>query len=350
MTSALKISAAPAAALCLALLAACDAKGPPPPPPPPPPPAVSLSPRLIEQASAYRYYMNHATAITPDFADGDAIARSLKIGAAYEPAQLLRGAIAYGAVAALQDAEFVAGVRKYAVDATQRREITNQLIQNPNYVLGMTGAPNAAALAIAALGTEGQKLYDAGKAVKQSAYNIQHQKWSKSDVANRDLRLSQAKALSATPLVGDVAETARLQQAALGAESLGLTPSQANPPYTQVVARSLTVAALAALGEAGDANLDTVMAVMAEPNVASCINMSKLNLYQCLAVSKPHYEDVFCLGQHVMMDTGRCVIKASGLPEPYEPRFVPQVRVAGAETAPKAAAGKGGKKAASKKR
>ncbi|HQN52610.1 MAG TPA: hypothetical protein PK913_16305, partial [Phenylobacterium sp.] len=114
MTSALKISAASAAALCLALLAACDAKGPPPPPPPPPPPAVSLSPRLIEQASAYRYYMNHATAITPDFTDGDSIARSLKIGAAYEPAQLLRGAIAYGAVAALQDAEFVAGVRKAA--------------------------------------------------------------------------------------------------------------------------------------------------------------------------------------------------------------------------------------------
>ena len=350
MTSALKISAAAAAAACLALLAACDAKGPPPPPPPPPPPAVSLSPRLIEQASAYRYYMNHATAITPDFTDGESIARSLKIGAAYEPGQLLRGAIAYGAVAALQDPAFVAGVRKYVGDAAQRREITNQIIQNPNFVLGMDGASSAAGLTIAALGTEGQKLYDAGKAVKQSAYDIQHQKWSKSDVANRDLRLSQAKALSATPIVGDLAETARLQQASVGAESLGLTPLAANPPYTPVVVRSLAVAALAALGEAGDANLDTVMAVMADPNIGSCINMSKLNLYQCLAVSKPHYEDVFCLGQHVMMDTGRCVIKAAGLPEPYEPRFVPQVRVAATESAPKPGAGKGGKKAASKKR
>ena len=33
--------------------------------------------------------------------------------------------------------------------------------------------------------------------------------------------------------------------------------------------------------------------------------MSKLNLYQCLAVAKPHYEDVFCLGQHVLIDTGQ---------------------------------------------
>jgi hypothetical protein len=54
--------------------------------------------------------------------------------------------------------------------------------------------------------------------------------------------------------------------------------------------------------------------------------MAKLNLYQCLAVSRPHYEDVFCLGQHIMMDTGRCMIKAAGLPEPYEAKFVPEVQ------------------------
>ena len=27
-----------------------------------------------------------------------------------------------------------------------------------------------------------------------------------------------------------------------------------------------------------------------------------------------------------MMDTARCVIKAAGQPEPYEPKFVPTVR------------------------
>ena len=52
---------------------------------------------------------------------------------------------------------------------------------------------------------------------------------------------------------------------------------------------------------------------------AMCLNMGKLNLYQCLAVAKPHYEDVFCLGQHVMIDTGMCVLKASGAELPYEP-------------------------------
>jgi hypothetical protein len=58
---------------------------------------------------------------------------------------------------------------------------------------------------------------------------------------------------------------------------------------------------------------------MAEPASAMCLNMAKLNLYQCLAVAKPHYEDVFCLGQHILIDTGMCVIKASGAAMPYEP-------------------------------
>ncbi|PXA88788.1 hypothetical protein DMC25_10410, partial [Caulobacter sp. D4A] len=96
-------------------------------------------------------------------------------------------------------------------------------------------------------------------------------------------------------------------------------PRSAPPPYRPLVIRSLAVAALAALGAAGDENLPTIEAIMAEPSAGSCLNMAKLNLYQCLAVSKPHYEDIFCLGQHIMIDTGACVIKASGAPMPVEP-------------------------------
>jgi hypothetical protein len=92
------------------------------------------------------------------------------------------------------------------------------------------------------------------------------------------------------------------------------------------VTRGLAIAALAVLGEAGDANLDTLLGLMNEPNIGSCMATSKLNLYQCLAVARPHYEDVFCLGQHAMMDTGRCVIRAAGLPEPYEARFIPDAK------------------------
>jgi hypothetical protein len=80
------------------------------------------------------------------------------------------------------------------------------------------------------------------------------------------------------------------------------------------------------------------------------MNMAKLNLYQCLAVSKPHYEDVFCLGQHIMMDTGRCVIKASGNTEPYEAKFIPKIRVADGDTGYKVTPAKTPIKSATKKR
>ena len=42
------------------------------------------------------------------------------------------------------------------------------------------------------------------------------------------------------------------------------------------------------------------------------MKMAKLNLYQCLAVAGPHYEDVFCLGQHALIDTAQCVNDAAG--------------------------------------
>jgi hypothetical protein len=258
---------------------------------------------------------------------GGAIAEALRTGAAYEPRQLIEGATAYGAIAALQDPAFVAGVRAYAANAETRRQIAHEIIRDPAYAVGISGSASAAALVKTALGEDGAKYYATGKAVKDAAYSVQKERWSKTDVANRDLRLTQAKALSATAVVGDLAETARLQAAATGNGSLGLVAAEtpASPPYTPIVVRSLAIAALSVLGEATDENLETLKAIMLEPNANMCLSMAKLNLYQCLAVSRPHYEDVFCLGQHAMMDTARCVIKASGQPEPYEPRFVPQV-------------------------
>jgi len=313
-------------ALLVALAAAC-AEAPPKviaPPPPPPAPTVSLSPRLIELASAYRHYVTNTTAIAPAFMDGDAVATSLRTGAQYEPQQLAKGAIAYGAVVALQDRAFVEGVRVYAKDPTQRRQVAYEILKDPAYAVGLSGSAGAAGLVISALGNDAQRLYDNGKSVKQAAYDIQKQPWSKVDVPGREARLANAKSLSAAAMAGNVDETARLQQASTGAATLGAPAAQAvAPPYTQTVVRALAVAALAVLGEAGDANVSTVMGLVTEPNVGMCMNMSKLNLYQCLAVARPHYEDVFCLGQHAMMDTGRCMIRATGLPEPYEARFVP---------------------------
>eukprot|EP01041_Mallomonas_annulata_P019878 gene19878-39422_t len=140
------------------LLVACAAppKAVTPPPPPPPIPTVTLSPQVVQAASAYRAYMSRGSAITPEFADGDSVARSVQVGAAYEPAQMVRGAIAYAAVVALQDKAFVDGVRLYANDSSQRREVITELLRNPAYVVGLPGSAGAAGLVIANLGSDAQ--------------------------------------------------------------------------------------------------------------------------------------------------------------------------------------------------
>jgi hypothetical protein len=300
-----------------AILASC-APSPPPAPPPPPPP-VGMSSQLIELASAYRAYLNRATAISPTFTSGQQVADSLRIAEGYQAQQLLQGAVVYGAVAALQDQSFVAGVRKYAADPAQRQQVAYEIMRNPNYVSGIDGAASAAGLVQAALGGDGRKLLDIGRRMKQDAYDVQKSAWSKGEVAGRDARLAQAKQLGATPDLSETDETTRLQQASVGATSLGLTPAMADPPFTPLVAHSLAVAALAALGYADDAHVQQVTPLLTDPDSGSCLNLAKLNLYQCLAVAKPHYEDIFCLGQHVMEDTGACLMKRAGVAVPPDP-------------------------------
>lgn len=309
-----------------ALVAACGSAPPPAPPAPPPPapapviPQVSLSPKVVEQAAAYRAYVARASAISGSFANGDDVAQSLKTGESYEPAALQRGAIAYGAVVALQQPDYVAGVRKFVADPDIRRTVAYDVIRNPDYVTKFAGYDEAAGMVRHALGEDGRHVLLTGRAVRQSAYDVQHQAWSKADVPGAAARLALAKDLSARAGVGEVEETARLQSAVGGGAQMDRTSDRAEGgAYANAVNHALAVAALAALGYANDDSLGSVMPMLGEPDEVSCLNSAKLNLYQCLAVARPHYEDVFCLGQHALEETGHCLMKGAGVAEPIDP-------------------------------
>jgi hypothetical protein len=199
-------------------------------------------------------------------------------------------------------------VRSFAADPRQRAQIVAWITDNPTYAVGFRGSDRAAGLIVAALNDQGQRVLDTGRRVKQAAYDVQHQKWSKADVPARPARLALAKSLSSAQLSPGLEDRARLQRASTGADPMAVAGSPVAPPYTPTVVRALAIAALAALGEGGEAHSDQIMALLSEPDEGECLHMAKLNLYQCLAVAKPHYEDVFCLGQHILMDTGQCII------------------------------------------
>jgi hypothetical protein len=93
------------------------------------------------------------------------------------------------------------------------------------------------------------------------------------------------------------------------------------------VVRSLALAALAALGAGGEDARANTEALTVEQNSEFCLNMSKLMLFQCLAASRPSYEDIFCIGRHVARDLATCTAQ-NITPAPIA---VPTTEVAGSE-------------------
>lgn len=352
------------ASLIALIIAGCATDTPPPPPPPPAPvgPPVTLSPLISDAASVYVDYIYQLKHIKSDFNNADDVQTRLSTGSQFEPQQLARGAVAYAAVIAMQDPAFRSTIRGFANNDQSRMEMARSLMSDYTYVAAIPGVSTAAERVITALSDDGRSVYEAGSKVKQSAYDVQRQKWSKDPVAERDARMTKAKQNSVTLRSVNSGKSARILAAAVNGEGIGKDPEyedeyviQGNTvllsqtatsaadvalpasvtdtsdprvfsaPYTSTVYRALTIAALSILGEGGaerDAWLDSALTASDGP---SCLGLSKLNLYQCLAVSKPHYEDIFCLGQHVMMDTGQCLAKMSSNALSFAP-----VRVIGA--------------------
>jgi hypothetical protein len=253
---------------------------------------------LAAQASAFEGFMRHAANIDATFSGPAEVAQALQTGAAYEPKGMEAGVIAYAAMAALQEPRFVAAVRA----DKNRGQLAQRLAANPRAALALPGAEAAAGRASGALYARGDALADEGRKVKQAAYSVQHQAWSKANVPDPAGRLSRVKRISAAGYQPSRDDAGRLQSSLSDAGRRGGAPSP-------LVARGVAVAALSVLGEDGKAR-----GLMTDPKAAMCLRLAKLNLYQCLASAGPHYEDIFCLGQHAMIETGQCVVDATKAP------------------------------------
>jgi hypothetical protein len=307
-----------AAAAITATLAACSTPEPEPVvvPPPPPPPPVALNEGVAQAASIYVAFIRDVGTIQAGFPDAESIQSAMHKGAAYDPATLSRGMIAYGSILALQSPEFVAGVRTYAVDPATRADVVANIIRDPAYAAGLPGADAAAGLIIATLGKDIASLTTIADAVEQDAYTIQERsdprrRWATVPIADRAVRLETAKTISAGQMLPSAEDSARLFAAANNGAGLDLVPATQAPPFTPAIVHSLAIAALAALGAAGDDARTNTEALSIETNAQFCLDMSKLNLFQCLAASRPSYEDMFCVGRHIVRDLATCTTQAT---------------------------------------
>jgi hypothetical protein len=80
---------------------------------------------------------------------------------------------------------------------------------------------------------------------------------------------------------------------------------------TPIEARALALAAESVLGRAHGVDRDRLTPLFSEVDSAECLRIAKLNLYQCMAVAGPQYEDIYCMGQHALTDTASCVAGAA---------------------------------------
>ena len=283
-----------------------------PPPAADPGPRVSISRRVVDAAGAFDGYMHRASAIKADFNNGATVAHAVALGSVYEPGQLQQGIIAYAALVALQDPLFVQAVQDAASDPQSREAFAARLVDEPQWVLMAGAARRAATRVSAVLGHMGAELVVAGAAVKQASYDLQAQDWSKGAIVGGDERLARIKAQSAVPVSLLPADQVHLIGGLAAYRSAGAASQGEAETATAVVTRGMALAALAVLGKAGDDQGQRVDALLADPLDAQCLKMAKLNEYECLAVAGPHYENLFCLGNHAMMETGKCIVSAAG--------------------------------------
>ncbi len=303
--------------------------------PPKPAPAVltedeaaffnTLGGRVTNAAAAYDGYVRHAQAIDPGFSDAASVQRAVRSGSDYQPEQLQQGMVAYAAMIALRNPAFVDGVRaRAAADPS----FADRLAEQPAAVLQVPGAQAAAMDVAGVLHAHGIALQSTAKAIAKSAYDVQAQPWSKTPVANPVEVLAGVKASAAAPRTAD----APTEKALL--LSLVSTPrgdAAGAPSATPAVVRGMAVAALAVMGRAGDKEDLRIQTLLQDELSAACLKMATLNMNQCLAAAGPHYDDIFCVGEHSVGETARCVSSAAdGGPGQMQPDA--DVRVAAADT------------------
>ena len=284
----------------------------------------ALGRRLTNGAAAYESYVRSAAAIDPRFTDARSVQSALLVAENYNPAQLQEGAIAYAAVLALRNQAFVDGVR-----AQNERGLAEALIADPEAVLHLPGAYAAARDVSGVMLAQAGAVRGVGRQISDAAYSVQRQAWSQRPVAEPQKILALAKTSAIKLATADLPSQRRL----LDNIAVASSGSGANSAPSDTVTQGLALAAVAILGGTGDERESRFEPLLRDLRNADCLRMAKLNLNQCLAVAGPQYDDVFCLGQHAVGETGQCLLAAADTEQAPEGMRTAQLEGYGSERA-----------------
>jgi hypothetical protein len=281
------------------------------------PKPIALNDSVIQSAAIYLGFTRDMATLRGGFESPEAILAAMQRGAAYQPDQISRGLVAYASILALQSPEFVTGVRQHGMDRETRNQTVARIVADPTYASTLAGADSAAGLIMGVLDADIAALRVAADSIENDAYAIQadgRASWARRPVPDREARIQGVKDLSALRMVANAEDAARLSAAAYSGSGLGVSTARLRqPPYPPAVSSALALAALAVLDGAGENAVSNTDALQYDLASQDCLASSKLNLFQCLAASRPSYEVEFCLGRHIVRDLATC---ASGASQP----------------------------------
>lgn len=309
------------------------------PPAPPPPPAEPLA----ASVGNYAAFQNDISALqTGALGTADDLERALDRAAGVNRDSLTKGWIAYGALTAAQQPEFVKSIRDTAAHYG-RDVMIRGLTLDPGYAQTLKGGEDAARLALTAARADGVRVFEVGERYKEMAYTLQKQRWANQVAPQQPARVQRMKRLSVDAATRNVDATMapRLEAAVAtftpwtdprqfgGAnfwDTFRTTPTpvaaapipapvtapilRAHHDRVQTVNRMTTLAALYVLDATKDpaAQADRMLA---EGSTSRCLELAQVQFYQCMSAARFRYENAFCLGEHALKDMGSCIKNAT---------------------------------------
>lgn len=272
-------------------------------------PPIAIGDAVLEDAAVYIAYTREIARLRGGFESPQAVRDALLRGAAYDPERLSRGLVSYAALIALQSPEFVEGVRRWVHQPADREDMIRRILADSRYAALLPGADAAAARIIDTLDQDIDALAVAGGSIEQDAYDIQmlddpRRNWAVAHQQDLFERLEAVRAASSRMAEPSPTLVDNLRKTALGQTPVKVATTRMRPPpHPAAIEMGLALAALAALGEARP---ERTRLMQQEPVSQGCMESARLNLLQCLAASRPAYEDVYCLGRHVVRDLATC--------------------------------------------
>jgi hypothetical protein len=253
--------------------------------------------------------------------------------------QLTRGFIAYGALTAARNDQFVQEIRKTAGFYGKDR-IVKAMLMNQNYAGSMAGGDKATETIVRAASADADRVINAGDTIKQRAREAQNLAWGKALSGKAAARVTRLRATGTTytakPLAPEMSARLKVVPGDPNADAgsfgglnfwrvftgkggdvatLTAMPTQVkafnwttNSGGAGIRGAMLSLAALYALDATMDQPVDDLLN---NKTTNSCLQGAQLTFYQCVASAHFNYENMACVGEAGLGTVGSCIQDAA---------------------------------------